>query len=86
MVIDKLDALEAALQKVLEELTELRRSRQELEAELNRVQSASREAVETARAREQEAGKLREENSRLLQEHAEVRSRVERILHHLPAA
>ncbi|OGL60929.1 MAG: hypothetical protein A3J27_09745 [Candidatus Tectomicrobia bacterium RIFCSPLOWO2_12_FULL_69_37] len=84
MVIDKLDALEAALQKVLEELTELRRSRQELETELNRVQSASREAAGAAQAREEEAGKLREENARLLREHAEVKSRVERILHHLP--
>lgn len=85
MVIDKLDALEAALQKVLEELAELRRSRQELETELNRVQAAGREAAEAARAREDEAGRLREENARLLREQGEVRSRVERILHHLPA-
>lgn len=86
MVIDKLDALEAALQKVLEELTELRRSRQELETELNRVQSASREAIEAARAREEEAGRLREENARLQREQGEVRTRVERILHHLPVS
>ena len=86
MVIDKLDALEAALQKMLEELTVLRRSQQELETELTRIQATSREAVEAARAREEEAGRLREENAQLLREHAEVRTRVERILHHLPVS
>lgn len=83
--MDKLDALEAALQKVLGELNDLRRSRIELEAELRRVQAEGREAAEAARAREEEAGKLREENGRLAREHDEVRSRIERIMHHLPA-
>ena len=84
MVIDKLDALEAALAKVLEELTSLRRSRQELEAQLEQVRAETRAASDAVRAREEEVGRLREENSRLQRQHAEVRSRVERILTHMP--
>lgn len=85
MVIEKLDALESALSKVLEEIAVLRRSRDEIEARLERTQAEASSAGERLREREQEMEKLKEENDRLQREQTEVRERVERILANLPS-
>jgi chromosome segregation ATPase len=86
MVLDKLDSLETSLSKVLEELAHLRRSREELQAEVGKARTETQSAVETLRGREQELITLREENERFQREHSEVRSRVEQILSQLPQA
>jgi len=85
MVIDKLDALESALTKVVDELNEGRRARAELETQLEQARTEARTAGEAARSREEELGRLREENGRLQREQDDIRARVERILNHIPA-
>lgn len=83
MVMEKLDALEAALANMLEELNRLKGSRVELESQLEKAREEARTDSESARARADELAKLRAENERLQQEQAEVRERVEKILSHI---
>ncbi len=83
MVMEKLDALEAALANMLEELNRLKGSRVELESQLERAREEARTDSESARAQADELAKLRAENERLQQEQAEIRERVEKILSHI---
>ena len=80
MVIDKLNALETALSNLLEERDALRRSRAELESQLQRLREEARTDSESVRAQADELAKCQSENARLQKEQAEVRERVEKIL------
>lgn len=82
MVIEKFDTLESSLRNVLEELTELRRSREKLESEIAKAREEARSASQALNGRDGEIHKLRKENDRLQKEKNEVRDRVKRILHH----
>ena len=83
MVIDKLNALETALSNLLEERDALRRSRAELESQLQRLREEARTDSESVRAQADELTKCQTENARLQKEQAEVRERVEKILTHI---
>lgn len=83
MVIDKLNALEAALANLLEERNALRRSRTELESQLQMLREEARADSESARAQADELANCQAENARLQKEQAEVRERVEKILTHI---
>ncbi len=83
MVIDKLNALETALSNLLEERDALRRSRAELESQLQRLREEARTDSESVRAQADELAKCQSENVRLQKEQAEVRERVEKILTHI---
>ena len=83
MVIDKLDALETALSNLLEERNSLRRSRAELESQLERLREETRTDTEAVRAQADELAKCQAENARLQKEQVEVRERVEKILAHI---
>ena len=83
MVIDKLNALETALSNLLEERDALRRSRPELESQLQRLREEARTDSESVRAQADELAKCQSENERLQKEQAEVRERVEKILTHI---
>ncbi len=83
MVIDKLNALEAALANLLEERNALRRSRAELESQLQRMREEARADSESVRAQADELANCQAENARLQKEQAEVRERVEKILTHI---
>ncbi len=86
MVIEKLETLEASLKNVLEEMNGLRKSRTELESQVEQARAEARSAAEAMSGRDEEISRLREENTRLQGERTEVRDRVERILNHLPSA
>ncbi len=83
MVIDKLNALETALSNLLEERDSLRRSRAELESQLQRMREEARADSESVRAQADELAKCQAENTRLQEEQAEIRERVEKILTHI---
>ncbi len=83
MVIDKLNALETALSNLLEERDALRRSRAELESQLQRLREEARTDSESVRAQADELANCQSENARLQKEQAEVRERVEKILTHI---
>ncbi len=83
MVIDKLNALETALSNLLEERNSLRRSRAELESQLQRLREEARSDTESVRAQADELVKCQAENARLQKEQEEVRERVEKILTHI---
>ncbi len=83
MVIDKLNALETALSNLLEERDALRRSRAELESQLQRLREEARTDSESVRAQADELAKCQSENERFQKEQAEVRERVEKILTHI---
>ncbi|MEE9275193.1 MAG: hypothetical protein V3V62_07780 [bacterium] len=85
MVIEKLDALESALMNMLEEFSSLRSARADLEAQMAEVRAEASGAAEKLHMREEELERLRGENGRLQQEHADIRARVERILSHIPS-
>ena len=84
MVIEKLDTLETSLKGILEELTELRGSRGEMESRIEVAQKTARSATDALSGRDGEISKLRQENDRLNKERIEVRDKVERILHRFP--
>lgn len=84
MVIDKLDTIETSLKGLLEELTELRSKRKDMESRVEEAQHAARSAADALSGRDGEISRLREENDRLSKERVEVRDRVERILHRFP--
>lgn len=83
MVIDKLNALETALSNLLEERDSLRRSRAELESQLERMREEARADSESVRAQADDLAKCQAENARLQKEQTEVRERVEKILTHI---
>ncbi|MCY3823009.1 MAG: hypothetical protein OXG62_03980 [Nitrospinae bacterium] len=83
MVIDKLNALEAALANLLEERNALRRSRAELESQLQRLREEARVDSESVRAQADDLAKCQAENAQLQKEQAEIRERVEKILAHI---
>lgn len=83
MVIDKLNALEAALANLLEERNALRRSRAELESQLQRLREEARADSESVRAQADDLAKCQAENTQLQKEQAEIRERVEKILTHI---
>ena len=85
MVIAKLEKLETSLKGVLEELETMRRSRSDMESQIEQARTEARSATESANGRTDEINRLREENSRLQGERNEVRDRVERILNQLPS-
>ncbi len=84
MVIEKLDTLETSLKGVLEELTELRGSREEMESRVDVAQKTARSATDALSGRDGEISRLRQENDRLNKERNEVRDKVKRILHRFP--
>ncbi len=84
MVIEKLDTLETSLKGILEELTELRGSREEMESRVETAQKTARSATDALSGRDGEISKLRQENHRLNKERVEVRDKVKRILHRFP--
>ncbi len=84
MVIEKLDTLETSLKGILEELSELRGSRDELKSRIEKAQESARSATDALSGRDGEISKLRQENNRLNKERNEVRDKVKRILHRFP--
>lgn len=84
MVIEKLDTLETSLKGVLEELSELRGSRDEMESRIVVAQKTARSATDALSGRDGEISRLRQENNRLNKERNEVRDKVKRILHRFP--
>lgn len=84
MVIEKLDTLETSLKGILEELTELRGSRADMESRIEMAQKTARSATDALSGRDGEISKLRQENHRLNKERVEVRDKVKRILHRFP--
>ena len=84
MVIEKLDSLETSLRGILEELADLRGSRDELESRIEKAQDTARSATNALSGRDGEISKLRQENNRLNKERDEVRNKVKRILHRFP--
>ena len=85
MVIEKLESIESSLRVVLEELEELRQTRSNLETQIEQARAEAKSVAEATSGRDEELGRLREENSRLQGEREQVRNRVERILNHLPS-
>ncbi|MEE9255700.1 MAG: hypothetical protein V3V56_00860 [bacterium] len=85
MVIEKLESIESSLRVVLEELEELRQTRSNLETQIEQARAEAKSVAEVTSGRDEELGRLREENSRLQGEREQVRNRVERILNHLPS-
>ncbi len=83
MVIEKLDALESAMSKVLEELASLRRTRTELESQLESEREKARSGAESARAQVEELERLRAQNAELQKAQGEIQERVEKILQHI---
>ena len=85
MVIEKLESLETSLKSVLGELEAMRRSRSNLESQVEQARAEALSAIESASGSTDEINRLREEISRLQGERNEVRVRVERILNQLPS-
>lgn len=83
MVIEKLNALETALSNLLEERNALRRSRAELESQIERLKEEARADSESVRTQADELAKCQAENARLQKEQVEIRERVEKILTHI---
>ncbi len=83
MVIEKLNALETALSNLLEERNALRRSRAELESQIERLKEEARADSESVRVQADELAKCQAENARLQKEQVEIRERVEKILTHI---